>query len=249
VFSETRTTIEYSLAFQSGFLRIGGSEHSLDVGRWWLREVPKTVAAPLADRVEIAVVQYLLTEKSHRFLNLDQAICTAFPGLLTPSRELVEAILHSYARQNKQGLWSMREDDLPKARRTDLEDIRVLLKSLGQRLGYMGEDGEPLVWKTDIHTAYYFYLSASAVLGKIIFEARTKPDNSFIVLPGGRSGLVMYKLTADARLRTEIEKGWRFLKFRQLRQMSENQSLTQESFKEQLGLDPLSEDETQIPLL
>ena len=249
VFSETRSALEFGLTFRSGFLRYAGSEHSLDVGSWWLRDAPDDVAEPLADRVEKALVQLLVAEPGISFLDLDAAICAAFPGLQTPARELVDAILHSYARQDESGLWALRVDDQPRERRADLDEINSLLKTLGERLGFDVVEEEALVWKSAKEAAYNFYVIASAVLGEIVFKASTSSERSLIVLPGGRSGLVLHKQEHDARLKAEIDKGWRFLKFRHLRRMGENQSLTQGSFKEQLRLDPLSEDETQIPLL
>ena len=137
----------------------------------------------------------------------------------------------------------------PKLAALTLKNSHALLKSLGERLGYDVTDGEPLIWKSGKQAEYSFYVVASGVLGDIVYGANVKPEKAFIVLPGGRSGLVLRKLENDARLKTEMDKGWRFLKFRHLRRMGENQSLTQDSFKEQLALDPLSEDETQIPLL
>ncbi|KAA3644996.1 MAG: hypothetical protein DWQ07_16480 [Chloroflexi bacterium] len=249
VFSETRSALEFGLTFRSGFLRYSGSEHSLDVGSWWLRDAPEDVEEPLGDRVEKTLVQQLVAEPGSSFLRLDAAICSAFPGLQTPPQELVDAILQSYAREDESDTWPLREDDQPKARRADLDEINTLLKALGERLGYDVVEGEPMVWKSGKEIVFNFYVIASAVLGEIVYEASTVPEKSLIVFPGGRSGLVLHKLEHDARLKTEIDKGWRFLKFRHLRRMGENQSLTQDSFKEQLALDPLSEDETQIPLL
>jgi hypothetical protein len=70
-----------------------------------------------------------------------------------------------------------------------------------------------------------------------------------IVVPGGRAGLIGYKLQRDPRLQAAIEAGWRFLKFRHMRWLAENDNLERANLDEQLELDPLSNRDPQMPLL
>ena len=51
-----------------------------------------------------------------------------------------------------------------------------------------------------------------------------------VVLPGGRAGLLAYKLRRDPHLRQKAE-GCNFLKFRNLRQIAEIQLLTRETWR------------------
>jgi hypothetical protein len=69
------------------------------------------------------------------------------------------------------------------------------------------------------------------------------------VLPGRRAGLALYKLERDPRFRQAKDDGWRFIKYRHVRRLAENLSLTRDSFAELLDLDPLTLEQLQAPLL
>ena len=99
-----------------------------------------------------------------------------------------------------------------------------------------------------------------AVIGEIMLgkadSPPSPPASSIIVLPGGRANLVAYKLRHDPRLRalcagTESSSfsnasiqgaaaGWRFLKFRHLRQMLDNLLLQRNNLDEILAQDGLT---------
>jgi hypothetical protein len=57
------------------------------------------------------------------------------------------------------------------------------------------------------------------------------------------------KLARDPRFQQAADDGWRFIKFRHVRRLAENLSLTRESFAELLELDPLTLEHLQAPLL
>ena len=248
VFTETRSAFDVGMTFRGSFLRFGSSEQSLETGYWWLPE-SEDVRSPLADRIEIAVVRFLLRRPGHSFEDIDRTLCQAFLGLVTPPRDLIEVALQSYGEE-KDGLWRMAESDGPRSRRTDLREMRSALAVLGERLGYTLHKDGALAWgEADGSPALTFYPIASAVLGEILLQARTPPAQSLVVLPGRRSGLVLYKLERDPRLQQAVEDGWRFLKFRHVRRLAENLSLNRESFLELLDLDPLTQEQVQAPLL
>jgi hypothetical protein len=143
--------------------------------------------------------------------------------------------------------------------KTDLEGAYEQLSSLAKRLGYSME-GQPPFWVDEKgQTRYWFFLMASAVIGEIMLgknnSSASPPASSIMVLPGGRANLVAYKLRHDPRLRAlcaETESpstqlpgftttpGWRFLKFRHLRQMVDNLLLTRDNLDEILAQDGLT---------
>ena len=250
IYSDIRTTIEFGLTFRSGFLRFGPSEHSLEIGQWWPRD-PGEVQLPLADRVEMALVNNLLDLPGSSFAEIDTALCQAFPDLETPEEELVAAILESYAEEEGEGQWVIRENDSPKARQEDLMEMNQLLTQLGELLGFVVDAGETTVTWRYLATGemLHFFTTASAMLGKIVLAADHEPKDSLIVLPGGRSKLVLFKLERDPRLEQEIKRGWRFLKFRSVRRLWENSGLNRENLAAQIDLDPISVDDPQMPLL
>ncbi len=248
LFTEARSTIEVGLTFRGSFLRFGGSEQSLETGLWWLLDA-KGARDPLADRVEIAVVRYLLRQPGRITLQIEQTLCEIFPGLLTPSRELITRTLQSYGEVGE-GTWRLAATDQPRVRREDLREMRAALIALGKYLSFQVTGEYPIEWKDrEGKLVLCFYVIASAVLGESLLKAKSAAKQSLVVLPGRRAPLALYKIEHDPRLQQAIEDGWRFLKFRHVRRLAENKSLTSESFMELLELDPLTLENLQAPLL
>lgn len=250
IYNELRSALEFGLTFQSGFQRYGPSEHSIEIGLWWAPEA-EDVQIPLADRVERKLITTLLDEPGSYFPDIDTAMCQAFPGLETPEETLIEAILESYAEKDKNGQWWMRKSDTPKTRREDRAEIHQLLIQLGEMLGFV-VDGEEtsLTWhhlatKETLH----FHIIVSAIMGRIVTDPEHDPKEGLIVLPGGRSKLVLHKIERNPKLEYDIQQGWRFLKFRSVRRLWENPKLTRENLVDQIALDPISLDDPQMPLL
>jgi hypothetical protein len=180
---------------------------------------------------------------------IDQALCQIFPGLLTPPQSLTQAVLLSYGEEQN-GKWKISEGDAPRSRRDDLRAIRGALTDLGKRLGYLVSGDIPLEWEDKEGKALLsFYVIASAVIGEILLKTKTPAVKSAIVLPGRRAPLTLYKIGRDPRLSLAANDGWRFVKFRHVRRLAENRSLTPESFIELLDLDPLALENLQAPLL
>ena len=196
------TAQDATFAYQAGFSRFGTSgrttPRSREVGLWWLDQSIEEAGAghitlPLADRVEMEVVRLLQRCNSCTLDDADRHLCLEFPGLLTPELELILACLDSYAERltdqagekvTQTGLWKLRPQDYPQARRADLAAMRELLETIGARLGYQVErlpsqtkdefapQRVPLIWKEpDGRIAYRFYLLASAVMGDLVFPA------------------------------------------------------------------------------
>lgn len=269
IYNKIQSIFKEAFTFPNGFIRFGGGEQSLDTGRWWLRgehDYEKVVQAPLADRVEEAVVRYLQKHPGCSLVELDQALCLPFPGLLTPDPQLIQICLESYGEegQNGENTWSLRPQDTPASRRTDLNEMRELITEIGQRLKYSAIEEQavaestlesnlrraPVLWKDEQgNVKFAFYVIASSNFGRIMDEARYPPQCSLIVLPGSRSNLVAYKLQEDPRLREIVDQGWRFIKFRHLRWLAESPLVSRESLDEQFSQDTLTFTAPQMRLL
>ncbi|MDI6694778.1 MAG: hypothetical protein QME21_07015 [Anaerolineales bacterium] len=261
--------LETALLAPGKFVRFGGSPRSLDVGLWWLdlsarKENSSTIAQPLADRIEMEVVRLLQKTPGSSFEHIDQAICRAFPELLTPPREFVQECLISYGEQTApdSNQWRLRLEDSPAARRADLAQIKTLLIAIGERLGFEVQakktDDAPgwVYWLAARQVPnYHFYVTASAMLAQaILSRAETKADSDAptrlaVVLPGGRANLVQYKLRRDPRLSMALQSGWRLIKFRHVRRLAEDPLLNRENLEAMLGLDPLENRDPQMTLL
>lgn len=253
-YSEIQEAIDEAISYQAGFIKIDKNSQSPEIGYWWLpkRDIDKV---PLADRVEIEIVNLLLKNPGKHLVFYHHEICKRFPGLLTPSFELICMCLESYGKGGGQSNdhWQLREDDLPQNRRKDIDEMQGLIEHLGKNLGLKASrvqtDPLSIAWRDEKKSVpYTFYISASALLGKIFISQQKPQGNPVIILPGSRSNLVTYKLKHNPLWEQTVKAGWRFLKYRHLRLLAKNPSLTLDILDEQFDLDPLTYSESQIRL-
>jgi hypothetical protein len=209
-------------------------------GLWGMAEWDSKIE-PLPDQVEIAVVHFLQKNPACTLRDLEIVLNAALPGLLTPSLGLIRAVLTSYAIETS-GHWNLRPEDYPAARRADLEIAAQSLATLGTRFGYTlqrEEKGQRLVrWLENGQIIFSFTLLASAVVGGLLRQNPSPPMNSFLVLPGGRAGLLAYKFERDPDLRA-IAGRWHIIKFRHLRRLAGLTGLTREHFVKEFSGDPI----------
>lgn len=263
-YTQVQTMIKEAVTAQGRYLR--GKEQSLEAGQWWLKGEPGPQRKiPLADRVEMEVVRCLIHNPGVTEAEVDAVICSQFPGLMTPDRELITACLESYAELEsaEDRRWKARERESPAARRQDIESARGLLADLGRRLGFEVETrhthpgaqapGSTVqLWQKGMEAHFAFFVLASAAISEPVFGTPYPPDagtNALIILPGSRANLVVYKLNSDPQLKAEVERGWQFLKYRHLRQLFDNPAVTAENFFSQVKLDQLTHSDSQIRML
>jgi hypothetical protein len=242
------------------------SDDDLGTGMWALadKRYPDQVVSrhqPLADRVEAEVLRLLSAAEQWDEHDLIQSVCNAFPGYHTPGRNMVRACLSSYAQEIGPHTWQLRPEDASAERAKELVSIQAELRTLAVRHGYDVAGANPQEWRDDGQTVYVFAVITSAVfsgyfLGRratdpLSVARRTPARRRFLVLPGGRAGLVAYKLRRDPRLLTAMQDGnWQILKFRHARQMASDPHLTRATLEPAFYGDPLEEAESkQLPLL
>ena len=226
------------------FTRYGGTQHSPETGMWGLGSHPDGIS-PLSDQVEIGLVRYLAHNPGAAQEKIESAINLEFPGLYTPQISLVNSVLASYATQSGSG-WILRPEDSPKTRRKDLKAIAGLLETLGEQLGYQVSTREnqdqPVLWLEDGLVVYTYHIIASAVIGGLLMQENPPEGISCIVLPGGRAGLLSYKLERDPTLKLFVEK-WQILKYRQIRFLADDKTLTRQDWLNKMGADPIIQPE------
>jgi hypothetical protein len=250
-FHRIDTLIEEILTFKHGFIRFGGGEKSPETSRLWHQDInnPKDL---LSDRVESSAFSYLKDNPDCKLVQIDRHICQSFPGIMTPAAELVFTCIESYCEgsfPDKQ-TFVLRSEDDPIKRSSEALAMRISLVDLGSRLGFSPQVEDAVIWRdSDDLVRLVFYVTPFAKLGEIVFSSRSSPGQSIIVVPGARANLIMYKLRNNPFLSEEIDRGWRFLKFRYLRHLMESPSLRKENLDTLLGLDPLTETPAQMRLL
>ena len=236
---------EKSLADKRTFVHFGAGAEA-EVGQYWLAD-PATAGDPLADRVEVLVVEQLRLAEALAEEQLEAEACRSLPGLLTPERRLVQACLRSYAVEEEPGAaWRLRPEDDPPTRAHDQEEIAHLLKEIGDRLGYSVVQPQDVIWRDAFGIdRYIFRVRSHAAFGEALRDA----GEVIHVLPGGRGPLVAEKARRDPRLRAWLQAGLRVVKFRHVRRLAAETTLTRDNLEERLALDPIHESDPQLPLL
>ncbi|HCC79719.1 MAG: hypothetical protein A2X25_09095 [Chloroflexi bacterium GWB2_49_20] len=237
------TPIHLALESES-FTRYDGSKHSLEIGLWGLSD-PAADILPLPDRVEMALVRYLSRNPGSTQNQIEAVVNMEFPGLYTPQLAIVKNVLASYATPLGSG-WQLRPEDNPAVRKTDLKAMQVTLKALGKRLGYQvsitKNQYQSIKWLEDGLEIYTFFIIASAVIGGILLQAVQTTGIRCLVLPGGRAGLLSYKLERNPALK-QLASDWQMLKYRQVRLLAEDPALTREDWQKKIGADPFTQPE------
>ena len=226
------------------FTRYGGTKNNPETGMWGLGNHSDAVA-PLPDQVEIVLVRYLARNPGATKDQIESAINQEFPGLYTPQIGIVNNILESYATRSNSG-WLLRPDDSPKARRKDLRAIAGLLENLGKQLGYQvstsKSQDQPILWLEEGLVVHTYHVIASAVIGELLIQEAPPKGVCCIVLPGGRAGLLSYKLERDPALK-QFATNWQFIKYRQIRALAEDKTLTRQDWMNKMGADPITQPE------
>lgn len=242
---QTQASLQQAVSNDHLMEHLDGSDQNLETGLWGLKS-DGDESESLPDRVEVAVVQFLLNNPKCSFLDIQRALNPKFPGLLTPSKGIIRAVLNSYgAEQN--GSWRLRDEDLPAHRRDDLEEMKQLIEAIGLRLDFSTRRMEDnlLAWEEKRKPIYFFHLSASALVGRIASQSQRLSGQNLLVLPGGRAGLAAYKQQRNPALREKLQ-GWRFVKFRLLRSLTDIPILTRQTWEEQINSDPIEQTRGQL---
>jgi hypothetical protein len=249
VLRKTSALFESALKGNKKFIHYSTGE-SVETGLWGLD--PST-SPPLrgeegnesySDRVEIAIVKFLQKNQKAIYLEIENDLYPLFPGLMTPSKGLIYAMLNSYAIR-EDGHWKLRAEDVSSARRDELNNISRLIESIGKRLEYKTHKEDKLLIWEDAQSgrpARSFYILASALIGRALEAAAA---DTIIVIPGGRAALAAYKQQRDPALAAHL-KNIRMVKYRLLRTLLEVPILTRQTFEEQIASDPVEKSSGQM---
>jgi len=227
----------------------------------WLREGAEAIQTSLTDTYEVSLVNYLMTHPGCSLHEIDQMMCSIFPGLLTPDLEFISVCLESYALQDPEDAarWYIRQEDSLMERQVDLENISQSIHQIGHHLGFItkdckGSSSKPcILWQDKrASTEYCFFPTISAAISEIVLYGEQPPAKRFIVIPGSRANLIIYKLKRDPRLSKAFNPftgEWRFLKFRHLRTLVGSTVINRDNLDQMLTLDPITYSTPQLWLI
>lgn len=239
----TQSLIQNAVTSDERFVHYSTGE-SVDTGLWGSNDLIRYYDS-LSDRVEVTIVTFLQKNPNSIYLEIEDDLYPRFPGLLTPSKMMIYSILNSYAEKDG-AAWKLRAEDVATARRNELITISAMIEAVGKRLSYSTRKQEKnLLWMENDQVKYVFYVLASALIGRAILETPHPPEQTLIVIPGGRAALAAYKAQRDPALAARL-KNYRVVKYRLLRTLVEVHVLTRETFEEQLTSDPLEKSKAQM---
>ena len=242
VLRRTQSVIETALGDDPRFIHHSAGE-GVEAGLWGLKDVPP--GDSLADLVEIATVNYLQKNPDSIYLEIENELYRRFPGLLTPSKALIYAVLNSYA-EKKGANWMLRREDVAATRQNDLRTMNALVEAVGRRLRYETRKQDKwLIWENHRKPVRVFYTLASALVGRVTANNPYPDVPSIFVVPGGRAALIAYKERRDPILAERMQV-YRVTKYRLWRSLSQLPILTRETFDEQLSTDPVQQAEGQM---
>lgn len=239
----TNALIQSALSEDERFVHYSAGE-IVDTGLWSNADLSRHYES-LADRVEVAIVTFLQKNPNSIYLEIEDDLYPQFTGLLTPSKAMIYAVLDSYAQRDGASL-KLRAEDVASARRNERDTIIPMLELVGKRLGYSTSLADKNhVWEENNSVQFAFYVLASALVGRAMDDTPYAPEQTILVIPGGRASLIAYKAGRDPALAARL-KNYRLVKYRLLRTMLEVPVLTRETFEEQIASDPLEKSKSQM---
>ena len=221
---------------------------ALDPHTWWLKDAP-SLQAPLADRVELTLLELLQSRAEWPIDDLLREIYRRFPDHLTPDRWLLAMCLHSYSDEPEAGQVRLRAEDSAQARAIDSARARHDLETVGQRLGFEVKEDQPeaekrrVTWRQSGKIVHAFVITPTAEIDLLLHQTA-----GVLVLPGGRATLLQHKIGRDVRL-NKVMAAWQMLKLSSLRHIAEDTDLSLNTFALAFGLEPpIEQPATQIRL-
>lgn len=239
--SETQRWIETPFQDRNFLIRFAGGTASLETGDWWLADASRA-ETPLIDRVEKYILNTLVNSDTVSTQSLKEALYRVFPGILTPTHEVMLNCLEAYADliDSEALIWKLREGEQPAARRADIQEIEKSLLKIAQRLNYRPAGRAPMLWyNQDQRTPQFgFHLFSTAMISQKIKGQAFQAATNILILPGSRANLLAFKKRRDPVLSDLLDQNFQIVKFRLIRGMEANPLLTRQLFTEQIRSDP-----------
>lgn len=225
---------------------------SPETGFYWLKN-PLYGKPAMADRAEEVILQTLRTHSELPLSQIYASIYSKLPGTLTPSDELVQNILESYAKAEKSQskiFYRLNEREHESKRNEDLVEMQNLLMEMAKKLNFqIKQEDDKLNWlNRDGSVLFTFFPIATAEISQLIKLNQKLIGQKFIILPASRSNLVSYKIKRDPNLRMLKEENWHLVKFRQIRNLATNPNLSRENFLSLIMEDPPEFQSSQLSL-
>jgi hypothetical protein len=239
-YTTAHNTLKAELLTAGDYIRYRG-QRAVETEIWWKNGL-KVNDHSTDDRIELAVVEMLLQNSGVCLTDIQEKLYKQFPGLLTPGTELIRTILDSYGEivDPVIGVWKLAVRENPLTRQADLNEILETLRSTGLKFGYQVEGETDSIWKdNEGNLVYYFLPTVHTCISGLMLNSIYPPEKSIVAIPASRTNLLLFKIEKNPLLYGSMAAGWRIVKFRHLRHISQEHQDEPEQWEMQLDMDPL----------
>jgi hypothetical protein len=243
--------MDYLSIIQSDLMEVLGDQDpfeqygkgTFDSPRTWGVKTPKTGNVPFSEQFENEIIAQLRIKDSLSYSEIYKIVCGKFPGIIAPAGSLIKTILESYADPSSvsPGQWQLRTQDSSDHRQQDIHSVVSRLKTLSTSVGLKQVESEIIEWKdASGNPQWVFIITPTAGISRIIRgQFPVEADRRVLIVPGGRAGLISYRLKHDASLSEQI-RGWHLVKFRHIKLLTERNDLNLQTWINLLDADPPS---------
>jgi len=210
--------------------------------RYWLLDA-REATQPLSERVEAFINNELADRDFHLIADIEARTCQQFPGSQTPESDLVHECIYSYSREGEHGNLErqIRVEDLPAARKKDIEELEGLISAFAHMFGFKCERSKhSIIWMdTSAKSTFQFYFSLrSPSIGLLENMDEFANVKQIVVFPASRSRLLHARMRGDPRLAGYNQGKIHLVKFRHLRWLAQQKELNLSMWLDLLDGDP-----------
>jgi hypothetical protein len=239
-YTTAQNSLKAELLTAGDYIRYRG-QRTLETEIWWKQGI-KVAQYSLEDQVEMAILEILIKNNGVELVQINTILNDQFPGLLTPSGEMIRTVLDSYGEisESPADAWRLMPRENPLSRQADVTEIMSTLKVIGEKFGYTAEGETDVTWKDNEGNLVNYYMpSVHACISGLMINNTYPPDKCIITIPASRANLLLYKIEKNPLLYEKIAAGWRIVKFRHIRHISSEHHDEPEQWQVQLDMDPL----------
>ncbi|PWH16010.1 MAG: hypothetical protein DDG59_10150 [Anaerolineae bacterium] len=241
--------LEDTLNTSPFLVAINGEEKSLENRRWWMTE-PNLDHSPLSDQTEERIVEHFLHHNTATFQEIDQAVCDQSEYISIPSLSLIQECLESYADYDQHShRWNLRQEEDPTKRSLEINEMRKHILKIGHHLGYTTKDDDCILWLDPVNRpAALWSIQPTAALRVLLTASQKQEVKTYLVIPGSRVNLLMYKLQQYPFLKQQVGKRIHVIRFRQIRWLVSQPNIHPDLFDAWLNTDPIQYRSSQLSL-
>jgi hypothetical protein len=236
LFIQAQTLFEKTLKDQSQFRQV--DDDQLENAEFWLSQEPARYQ-PYSDQVEGSFIRFIQKNPEFSFEEVAYKINLTQPGMLPISQILLQRLLNSYCElMPDEKKWKLNYYETISERKNDISQMKILVKSIGEKLGFSVSGENPMEWFSDAQKPnYQFFITASSIISQFMEKADRENFETVIIFPGSRSELISYKLKYDPIYNHHFGK-YHYVKYRHLRTIHENPVLDIKTWALILDSDP-----------